>query len=114
MLALRVGGQVGAQAHADHAAEELGQAAHDDDPRVAERGEARGEGEGDGQAVGEADDDVAHDGLVAADVFLDVGSLRGGVARRHAVDRRGAQTRRRRAATGRRRVGPSAEEGRLG
>lgn len=75
MLPLCVRGQVRAEAHADHAAAELGQAAHDDDLGVAERAEAGGQGKGHGQAVGEADDDVPHDGVVLAHVLLDVRTL---------------------------------------
>lgn len=93
MLPLGIRGQVRTEAHADHAAAELGQAAHDDDLGVAERAEAGGQGKGHGQAVGEANDDVAHDGVVLTHVLLDVRALRGRLARRHAVDRLGAQER---------------------
>lgn len=51
VVALGDGGEVGAQAHADHAGEELGHAAHDDELCAAEGGEAGCEGEGDGEAV---------------------------------------------------------------
>lgn len=50
-VSLRDGGEVGAQAHADHAGEELGQAAHDDELCAAQAGEAGCEGKGDGEAV---------------------------------------------------------------
>lgn len=51
VVALGDSGEVGAQAHADHAGEELGHAAHDDELCAAEGGEAGREGEGDGEAV---------------------------------------------------------------
>lgn len=51
VVSLRDGGEVGAQSHADHAGEELGQTAHDDELCAAEAGEAGCEGEGDGEAI---------------------------------------------------------------
>lgn len=55
VLTLSGGGQVGAQPHADHAREELGQAADDDELGASQGGEAGRQGEGDGEAVSEAD-----------------------------------------------------------
>lgn len=61
VVALRDGGQVRAEAHGDHAREELGQAAHDDNLAAAEARQAGRQGKGHRQPVGEANDDVAQD-----------------------------------------------------
>ncbi len=61
VVALRHGGEVGAEAHGDHARKELGEAAHDDNLGAAEAGQAGGQGKGHREAVGEANDDVAQD-----------------------------------------------------
>lgn len=74
VLPLGSGGEVGAQAHGDHAGEELGQTADDDELGAPQGREAGGQRKGHGETIRKANGDVADQVIVVIGVALGMGA----------------------------------------